>query len=44
LILPLYHELMLTHWIRVAIVTAYGLLAFWMLMRSMISTQVAAQA
>ena len=37
LILPLYHELMLTHWIRVAIVTVYGLLAFWMLMRSMMA-------
>lgn len=35
LILPLYRQLMLTHWIRVALVTAYGLLALWMLLRSM---------
>jgi hypothetical protein len=32
--LPLYHTLMQTHWLRVAIVTAYGLLVFWMLTRS----------
>jgi hypothetical protein len=35
LIQPLYQELMLTHWIRVFLVTCYGLLAFWMLIRSM---------
>jgi hypothetical protein len=39
LILPLYHQLMLTHWIRVALVTAYGLLAFWMLLRSITATK-----
>ena len=44
LILPLYHELMLTHWIRVALVTAYGLLAFWMLMKSMMATRELPQA
>lgn len=32
-----YHELLRTHWIRVVIVTAYGLLVFWMLMRSMMA-------
>lgn len=37
LILPLYRELMLTHWIRVALVTAYGLLTFWMLVKSMMA-------
>jgi hypothetical protein len=35
LIQPLYHQLMLTHWIRVALVSAYGLLAFWMLLMSL---------
>ena len=44
LILPLYHQLMLTHWIRVALVTAYGLLAFWMLVKSMMATDRAAGA
>jgi hypothetical protein len=39
LILPLYRELMLTHWIRVALVTGYGLLAFWMLLRSASATR-----
>ena len=39
LILPLYHQLMLTHWIRVALVSAYGLLAFWMMMKSLTATQ-----
>jgi hypothetical protein len=34
LIQPLYSRLMLTHWVRVALVTAYGLLAFWMLLKS----------
>jgi hypothetical protein len=34
LILPLYSQLMWTHWIRVALVTGYGLLAFWMLLKS----------
>lgn len=34
LILPLYRLLMLTHWIRVALVTGYGLLTFWMLLKS----------
>jgi hypothetical protein len=29
-----YHLLMTTHWLRVAIVTAYGLLILWMLARS----------
>ncbi len=32
--LALYRQLMLTHWLRVAIVTAYGLLAMYMLARS----------
>jgi hypothetical protein len=44
LILPLYHQLMLTHWIRVALVTAYGLLAFGMLMKSMTETRMVVQA
>jgi hypothetical protein len=35
LLLPLYHELMVSHWLRVAIVTAYGVLAFWMLVQTM---------
>jgi hypothetical protein len=35
LILPLYHKLMLTHWLRVGIVTAYSILLFWMLARSL---------
>ncbi len=30
----LYRQLMLTHWLRVAIVTAYGGLILWMLARS----------
>jgi hypothetical protein len=38
LIVPLYRQLMLTHWIRVALATAYGLLAFWMLMRTLLAT------
>lgn len=38
LIYPLYHQLILTHWIRVALVTAYRLLAFWMLIKSMMAT------
>jgi hypothetical protein len=29
-----YHLLMLTHWLRVVLVTAYGLLALWMLTNS----------
>ena len=37
--LPLYHQLMLTHWLRVAIVTAYGVLIFWMLARSAFSSR-----
>jgi hypothetical protein len=32
--LLLYRKLMVSHWLRVAIVTAYGVLAFWMLWRS----------
>jgi hypothetical protein len=39
LILPLYRELMLTRWIRVALVTSYGLLAFWMLLKSTSATR-----
>jgi hypothetical protein len=35
LLLPLYNKLMLNHWLRVAIVTAYGLLAFWMLAQTL---------
>ncbi len=35
LILPLYHQLMLSHWIRVALVTCYGVLMYWMLIKSM---------
>jgi hypothetical protein len=27
---PMYHQLLLTHWGRVAIVTAYGMLQLWM--------------
>jgi hypothetical protein len=42
LILPLYRELLLTHWIRVALVTGYGLLAFWMLLKSMMDGRKAA--
>jgi hypothetical protein len=38
LILPLYRQLLLTHWIRVALVTSYGLLAFWMLAKSILLT------
>jgi hypothetical protein len=30
LALPVYHQLMDTHWIRVAIITAYAILMFWM--------------
>jgi hypothetical protein len=40
LIQSLYDRLMLTHWIRVALVTAYGLLAFWMLLKSLSATPV----
>ncbi|MGH9469203.1 MAG: hypothetical protein ACRD1N_02540 [Terriglobia bacterium] len=29
-----YHLLITTHWMRVAMITAYGLLVFWMLVRS----------
>ena len=32
--LPLYQKLMVTHWLRVAIISAYGILTFWMLARS----------
>jgi hypothetical protein len=35
LIGPLYRQLMLTHWIRVLLVTAYGVLASWMLVRTL---------
>jgi hypothetical protein len=35
LLLSRYELLMTTHWLRVAIVTAYGILVFWMLARSM---------
>jgi hypothetical protein len=42
LIVPLYRELMLTHWIRVALVTGYGLLAFWMLLKCVRNGQVSA--
>src|SRR5262249_34636808 len=35
LVLPLYRRLMLNHWLRVAIVTAYGILAFWMVNRTL---------
>ncbi len=34
LLLPNYHLLMTTHWLRVAIVTAYGLVAIWILAQS----------
>jgi hypothetical protein len=34
LLLPLYRRLMLNHWFRVAIVTAYGVLALWMVART----------
>ena len=37
LIQPLYRQLMLTHWMRVGLVTAYGLLVVWMLMRCMLA-------
>jgi hypothetical protein len=42
LIMPLYRQLLLTHWIRVGLVTVYGLLAFWMLLKSMTVTRGAA--
>jgi hypothetical protein len=32
--LPLYHTLMLNHWLRVAIVTGYAALTVWMLVTS----------
>ncbi|MGC1870814.1 MAG: hypothetical protein WA700_07640 [Acidobacteriaceae bacterium] len=32
--LPNYHLLMTSHWLRVAIVTAYGLVALWTLAQS----------
>lgn len=35
LLLSRYELLMTTHWLRVAIVTAYGILLFWMLAKSM---------
>jgi hypothetical protein len=38
LIVPLYRQLMLTHWIRVALITAYGLLTFWMFVRTISAT------
>lgn len=38
LIAPLYRQLMLTHWIRVALVTGYGLLAAWMLVTTLLAT------
>jgi hypothetical protein len=41
LILPLYRQLMLTHWIRVALVTGYGVLTFWMLLKNMAYGQIA---
>jgi len=31
--LPLFHELLFTHWLRVALFTAYAVLLFWMLAR-----------
>jgi hypothetical protein len=31
---PTFHLLLSTHWLRVALVTAYALLLFWMTMRS----------
>jgi hypothetical protein len=40
LILPLYRQLMVTHWIRVALVTGYSLLALWMLVESILLTHV----
>ena len=38
LIVPLYRQLMLTHWIRVALITGYGLLASWMLVTTLSAT------
>lgn len=38
LIVPLYRELMATHWIRVGLVSGYALLASWMLLRSVART------
>ena len=38
LIAPLYRQLMLTHWIRVGLVTGYGLLASWMLLKTLVAT------
>ncbi|HEV2463515.1 MAG TPA: hypothetical protein VGT04_06905 [Acidobacteriaceae bacterium] len=38
LVLPLYRKLMVNHWLRVAIVTAYGILLFWMVTRSAFSS------
>lgn len=42
LALPLYHKLMLNHWLRVAIVTVYGILAFWMVAQSMFTPRLGA--
>ena len=38
LIAPLYRQLMLTHWLRVALITGYGLLASWMLLTTLTAT------
>lgn len=38
LVLPLYRKLMVNHWLRVAIVTAYGILLFWMVTSSAFSS------
>jgi len=39
LIQPLYRRQMHTHWLRVGLVTAYGLLVCWMLITSMAALQ-----
>lgn len=44
LIRPLYRRLMITHWIRVGLVTGYGLLVFWMLLKTIATHSVAGAA
>jgi hypothetical protein len=40
----MYQQLMVTHWLRVAFVTAYGVLLFWMGMRNLEAVRGAAPA
>ena len=39
LVAPLYRQLTLTHWLRVFLVTVYGVLASWMLVRTLLATR-----